>query len=136
MNKNLINKIEKSFPVYKIDGNEKQKTLYFEIGKREVLPGQFFMLNYNLSQKPFSVSSYNNGIIGFTIENRGDTSSKMINSKIGDYFGLVGPLGNHFITDKFEKYLIIGGGIGIAPLLYLTNFISKKRKKADIFFWW
>ena len=56
MNRDFLNKIEKSYPVYKIEGNEKLKTIYFKIGKREILPGQFFMLNYNLSQKPFSVS--------------------------------------------------------------------------------
>ena len=134
MNNNFLNKIEQSFPLYKIEGNEKQRTIYFKIGKKEIFPGQFFMLNYNLSQKPFSVSYYNNEIVGFTIEYRGDTSGKMIDSNTGDYFGLIGPLGNYFKLDKFENFLIIGGGIGIAPLLFLTNYIIKKRKKADIFF--
>ena len=92
------------------------------------------MLNYNLSQKPFSVSYYNNDIVGFTIEDRGETSNKMINSNIGDYFGLTGPLGSYFKMDKSEKLLLIGGGIGIAPLLYLTSYLIKKKKKADILF--
>ena len=96
MNNNISEKIERSYPICKIEGNKKQKTIYFKIGKRDILPGQFFMLNYNLSQKPFSVSYYNNGIIGFTIEDRGETSCKMINSKIGEYVGLIGPLGNFF----------------------------------------
>ena len=44
MNKEFSNKIEQSFPLYEIKGNEKQKTLYFKIGKRDILPGSFFML--------------------------------------------------------------------------------------------
>lgn len=134
MNKDFLNKIEKSHPVYKIEGNEKQKTIYFKIGKQNILPGQFYMLSYNISQKPFSVSYYNNGVVGFTIEDRGETSKKMINTAVGDYFGLTGPLGSNFKLNNYEKFLIIGGGIGIAPLLYLSNYIIKKRKKADILF--
>lgn len=134
MNNNILEKIEKSYPVYKIVGNEKQKTLYFKIGKKDILPGQFFMLNYNISQKPISVSYYDNEIIGFTIEDRGETSGKMINSKIGEFFGLIGPLGNPFEISDYKNILIIGGGIGVAPLYFLLNYILKYKKKVHAFF--
>lgn len=134
MNSNILEKIEKSYPVVKIVGNEKQKTIYFKISKRYVFPGQFFMLNYNLSQKPISVSYYNKEVIGFTIEDRGETSNKMINCRIGDYFGLMGPLGTSFNISDNKNILIIGGGIGIAPLYFLMCELLNKKKKVHALF--
>jgi dihydroorotate dehydrogenase electron transfer subunit len=53
----------------------------------------------------------------------------MVNAAPGDYFGLTGPLGNSFQIDKYEKFLVLGGGIGIAPVLYLAGYIASKNKK-------
>jgi len=128
------NLIEKSYPLIKIEGNNKQKTLYFKIGKKEVFPGQFFMIQNKSGQKPISVSYYDYNVIGFTVEDRGGCSNNMINSKPGDYFGLTGPLGTYFITDSIKCPLLIGGGIGTAPIFFLANHLSKLNIQTDVFF--
>jgi dihydroorotate dehydrogenase electron transfer subunit len=51
--------------------------------------------------------------------------------KKGDEIQVFGPLGNGFdITSLKGKIAVIGGGIGIAPLLYLTKKIGKN---SDVF---
>ncbi len=130
----ISNKIEKSYKLLESVGNSAQKTLYFRIGKRKVYPGNFFMLNYNCTQKPFSVSSYDGDVIGFTIQDRGDCSKKMISAKAGEYFGLTGPLGNSFDVGQSKNVLLIGGGIGSAPIKYLAEtFIDMNIKFSAIF---
>ncbi|HPO49957.1 MAG TPA: hypothetical protein PLO89_06485 [Spirochaetota bacterium] len=131
---NLENKIEKSYPLIKNVGNEIQRTLYFSIPKLKIVPGQFYMLNYNGRQKPFSVSHYKEGLIGFTIQDRGECSKKMLDSVEGDYFGLTGPLGKGFNSKKSEKTLLIGAGIGSAPINFLLSDIYDSGKNADVLF--
>ena len=134
----LINNIiEKSYPLLKKNGNNFRQIIHFNIEKTEIIPGQFFMLNYYGCQKPFSVFSYNkinNYIdeIGFIIEQRGECSKKIINAREGDYFGLTGPLGNGFDIKNYENYLLIGGGIGIAPILFLANYLLINKKSISI----
>jgi len=131
---NIDNKIEKSYKLVKIAGNTAQKTLYFRIGKRDISPGNFFMLNYNCAQKPFSVSGYDGDVVGFTIQDRGECSQKMINAKAGEYFGLTGPLGNNFDLSKSKNALLIGGGIGSAPIKFLAETLVKKNINFSAFF--
>lgn len=134
MSNDIKNKIEKSYNLIDIKGNEIQKTLFFNIGKKEILPGQFFMLNYNISQRPFSVSHYDGNIIGFTIMDRGECSKNMLQANIGDYFGLTGPLGSYFKIKSEKSVLLVGGGIGIAPIYFLANSFKNKNIKIDILF--
>ncbi len=127
MNNNLI---ERSYKLLDIYGSGKRRVLTFDVGiGHNILPGQFYMLNYLCNQKPFSVYAYNNNLLKFMIEDRGECSSAIINSKKGDYFGLTGPLGKGFEIGKYEKFLLISGGIGVAPVLFLTNYLLKNNKK-------
>lgn len=134
MTKMLKNKIEKSYPLIDIKGTENQKTLFFRMGNKKILPGQFFMLNYKISQRPFSVSHYNGEIVGFTIQNRGECSKMMLEAKIGEYFGLIGPLGSFFKIKNKINILLIGGGIGIAPIHFLASYLKNKNIKMSILF--
>lgn len=120
-----ISKIEYTLPVIRITGNNDQKTLFFQNKDNiRVLPGQFYMLNYKVNQKPFSVSHCNDNEIGFTIMKRGKITDEMISVKEGDFFGLTGPLGNSFTIGKENKYLLIGGGVGAAPIFYLSKYLN------------
>ena len=134
MNKQLI---EKTYPIIKIEDHNtdnQQKTFFFNIeediktNKINVLPGQFYMLRTKLGQKPISVSHFDGKVIGFTVLKRGNVTADLIdNAQIGTYVGLTGPLGNTFdISANDENILIIGGGVGIAPVYNLTKYVLEK----------
>jgi dihydroorotate dehydrogenase electron transfer subunit len=101
----------------------------------EIKPGQFFMLktldNSFLLPRPISVNDFNNNKLTFLyrVEGVGTTSISSMREK--EEIQLFGPLGNGFdITNLQGKIAVIGGGIGIAPLLYLTKKIGKN---ADVY---
>jgi dihydroorotate dehydrogenase electron transfer subunit len=129
-----VNKIEKSYALIRSEGNSQQRTLYFKTNKKNINPGQFYMLNYKNCQKPISVSHNENGVTGFTIQDRGECTGRMINAGEGEFFGLTGPLGTGFKTGDFKNILIIGGGIGTAPVYFLVDRLIKDNKKFDALF--
>ncbi|MBP5706165.1 MAG: hypothetical protein J6W76_02685, partial [Spirochaetales bacterium] len=129
---NMANiKIQRSYRLVKIEGTQLQKTLFFDVSKGGMdvpLPGQFFMLEYNGMQKPFSFSHYDGKILGITIQSRGECTQVMLAGQVGDWYGITGPLGRGFSTDG-EKILLIGGGVGTAPLYYLMTYLLEHGKQ-------
>lgn len=83
-----------------------------------------------LDQIPMSVSfaDPSNGIFGITVKELGRTTSELHKYERGRYLGIIGPLGNAFSTDA-STCILVGGGIGAAPLRFLASELSKKRKK-------
>jgi len=101
----------------------------------EVKPGQFFMLktldNSFLLPRPISVNDVCNNTIIFLYRVEGVGTTAISKMKIDEEIQVFGPLGNGFDTESLKgKIAIIGGGIGIAPLLYLTK---KLGKNADVY---
>lgn len=93
-----------------------------------VSPGKFCNIWIpKLDMKPLSISNFENNILSFTFKKVGKVTSYMYNKlKIGERLGLIGPLGNGF-TIKGKKILLIGGGIGLAPLRYLLKELALKK---------
>lgn len=101
----------------------------------EINPGQFFMLktldNSFLLPRPISVHDVNENQVEFLYRAEGVGTTKISNMKAGDELQLFGPLGNGFNLDELQgRVAVVSGGIGIAPLLYLTK---KLGNKADVF---
>ncbi len=97
--------------------------------KGEIKPGQFFMLktldNSFLLPRPISVNDLNGNIVSFLYRLEGQGTKNISNLHVNDKVQLFGPLGNGFDTDELKgKIAIIGGGIGIAPLLHLTKIVG------------
>jgi dihydroorotate dehydrogenase electron transfer subunit len=86
------------------------------------VPGQFFMLEApgRLLPRPMSVSVASEGELGFLIDPIGSGTRALCSLRPGDRIGILGPLGNGFRLDV-ERPLLVGGGIGIAPLPYLSE---------------
>jgi NAD(P)H-flavin reductase len=86
------------------------------------VPGQFFMLEApgRLLPRPMSVSVASEGELGFLIDPIGPGTRALCSLRPGDRIGILGPLGNGFRLDV-ERPLLVGGGIGIAPLPYLSE---------------
>ncbi len=94
-------------------------------------PGQFVHVkisserNYDpLLRRPFSIHDINphKGLVSLVYRVTGKGTEIMSDLKENRDINLLGPLGNGFRTDFDGKnILIIGGGMGIAPLYYLAK---------------
>lgn len=104
----------------------------------EMFPGQFVDVRVENSQttflrRPFSINDvdYENNLIYILIQIVGDGSRKLSQLKKGDKIDMVYPLGNTFTMPSAEdkEVLLIGGGVGLAPMLFLGKEISKQGLK-------
>ncbi|MEL7649514.1 MAG: dihydroorotate dehydrogenase electron transfer subunit [Sedimentibacter sp.] len=97
----------------------------------QIKPGQFFMLktldNAFLLPRPISVNDADENTVTFLYRTEGAGTTKISSLREGDELQLFGPLGNGFDTEKLNgKIAVVGGGIGIAPLLYLVKSLGKR----------
>ncbi|TML34290.1 MAG: dihydroorotate dehydrogenase electron transfer subunit [Actinobacteria bacterium] len=86
------------------------------------LPGQFFMLEApgRLLPRPMSLCLATESELAFLIDPIGPGTRALCSLELGDRLAILGPLGNGFRLDV-ERPLLVGGGIGIAPLPYLSE---------------
>ena len=86
------------------------------------VPGQFFMLEApgRLLPRPFSLCLAPSGELGFLVDPIGPGTDALCALEPGDEIGVLGPLGRGYRLDV-ERPLLVGGGIGIAPLPYLAE---------------
>ncbi len=91
------------------------------------LPGQFFMLEApgRLLPRPFSLCLAPRGELGFLVDPIGPGTRALCELEPGDDLLVLGPLGNGFAFVAFvDRPLLVGGGIGIAPLPYLSEALG------------
>src|SRR5437588_12260203 len=90
------------------------------------IPGQFFMLEApgRLLPRPMSLCLAPRGELGFLIDSIGPGTRALCGLDRGDSLAILGPLGNGFRLDV-EHPLLVGGGIGIAPLPYLSEALNR-----------
>jgi dihydroorotate dehydrogenase electron transfer subunit len=89
------------------------------------VPGQFFMLEApgRLLPRPMSLCLAPPGELGFLIDPIGPGTRALCALEAGDELYVLGPLGNGFELGM-ERPLLVGGGIGIAPLPYLSEALG------------
>ena len=89
-------------------------------------PGQFFMLAApnRVLPRPMSVCAAPAGELWFLIDAIGPGTRALCMLGQGDVVQALGPLGNGFRLDV-ERPLLVGGGIGIAPLPYLSQSLGR-----------
>lgn len=94
----------------------------------EMLPGQFVEVRVDqtpsvMLRRPISIHYYDKALneLGLLVQLVGDGTRWMATLKAGDTVNIVLPLGNGFTlpADKAVRPLLVGGGVGVAPLLYL-----------------
>jgi dihydroorotate dehydrogenase electron transfer subunit len=88
-------------------------------------PGQFFMLEApgRLLPRPMSLCFAPPGELAFLIDAIGPGTHALSALERGDQLHVLGPLGNGFDLGV-ERPLLVGGGIGIAPLPYLSEVLG------------
>jgi dihydroorotate dehydrogenase electron transfer subunit len=86
-------------------------------------------------RRPFSVYDvdYKKNHISIIVKILGRGSYKLARSKKGDIISLIYPLGQSFTYPvKTEKILLIGGGSGVAPMLFLAKESGLSKNNVDI----
>ncbi len=113
----------------------------FSINKLpDIKPGQFLQVKVNGSpetflRRPISMHDvdYDNNAIKLLIQIAGKGTEALSKLRNGDILNIIYPLGNSFSTpDVKEKVLLVGGGCGIAPLLYLGKWLKSIGIAPDI----
>ena len=99
----------------------------------EMQPGQFVQVEVPNSKstylrRPISINyvDYANNQLWLLVRKAGEGTSSLMKLAENDVVNLMLPLGNGFTIFPGETMLLIGGGVGVAPLLYL----GKKAKEA------
>lgn len=121
----IISNLEISQNIYKVSLE----------GDFEGHPGQFYMIRgWNgldpFLARPISISDLEDGKITFLYEVRGRGTHIISELKEGDKLTILGPLGNGFDLDLEGKIALVAGGVGIAPMYYLSK---RLENKADLY---
>ena len=89
------------------------------------VPGQFFMLSPpgRVLPRPMSLCLAPPGELAFLIDPIGPGTQALCSLGPGDRVDVFGPLGRGFDL-SVERPLLVGGGIGIAPLPYLAQALG------------
>jgi dihydroorotate dehydrogenase electron transfer subunit len=102
----------------------------------EASPGQFVMVRCGretILPRPFSIHRVAGGqaALLFSIVGRG---TRWLAHKVkGDTLDVFGPLGNGFRLEPAAKnVLLVAGGIGIAPLVFLAEVAARQGKKVTV----
>jgi NAD(P)H-flavin reductase len=90
------------------------------------VPGQFFMLEApgRLLPRALSLCLAPRGELAFLLESVGPGTEALCALEPGERIHVFGPLGNGFRLDV-ERPLLVGGGIGMAPLPFLAEQIGR-----------
>ena len=104
----------------------------------EMLPGQFAEIridgsNTTFLRRPISINYVDRKTneLWFLVQLVGDGTRKLATVKQGDIVNVVLPLGNGFTVPETTEtnVLLVGGGVGTAPMLYLGEALLKKGIK-------
>jgi dihydroorotate dehydrogenase electron transfer subunit len=98
-----------------------------------ILPGQFVQVKVEDSpntflRRPISVYdvNYSNQTITLLIKIAGDGSRQLSKLDKGEELNIIYPLGNSFSKPPDNRVLLIGGGTGVAPLLFLGKYLMQQ----------
>lgn len=84
-------------------------------------------------RRPISVNfvDYDKHELWLLVRNAGEGTRHLIESQPGDYYNVMYPLGNTFSMPKRKDAttLLVGGGVGVAPLLYFGKILKEQGFK-------
>ena len=100
----------------------------------DMLPGQFVQVLIENSpttflRRPISVNFVDKkrGELWLLVQIKGEGTQRLSNLEPGDILNVLLPLGNGFtMPQQEESILLVGGGVGVAPLLFFGMLLKEK----------
>jgi dihydroorotate dehydrogenase electron transfer subunit len=103
-------------------------------------PGQFVNIKASeqtdpLLRRPFSVYQTDNGNVEIIFNVIGKGTDLLHRVREGEKIDVLGPLGKGYRYDgpSLETAVLIGGGLGVAPLPILTSYLKRSNKSVVTF---
>jgi sulfhydrogenase subunit gamma (sulfur reductase) len=102
-------------------------------------PGQFaFVSAFGVGEAPFGIANIpqpGSTILDFAVNRLGSVTTELHELGVGDMVGVRGPMGNGFPMEKFKgkNLVVIGGGIGGAPLRPVIQAVMANRQDYGFF---
>ncbi len=72
-------------------------------------------------RRPISICDADESSLRLVFQVKGEGTRVMSEMKTGDEVEILAPLGHGFEIEKGKKYCLIGGGIGVPPMLYTAK---------------
>lgn len=98
-----------------------------------IFPGQFVQVEVSGSKttflrRPISVNfvDYEAGQLWLLTRNAGNGTKALISTPKGSVINILLPLGKGFTVSGGGRVLLVGGGVGVAPLLYLGKILQEQ----------
>jgi dihydroorotate dehydrogenase electron transfer subunit len=102
------------------------------------LPGQFVMVQIGTGQdpllrRPFSIhQTSREGTLQILFKVVGRGTELLAQCRVGEQLSLLGPLGKGFVLSEPGKACLVGGGMGIAPMLFLAGRFQQQSKQGVV----
>jgi dihydroorotate dehydrogenase electron transfer subunit len=75
---------------------------------------------------------YSKNTFRLLIQIKGEGTRRLSLLKPGDSLNVMYPLGNSFSIPSTKDVLLVGGGCGVAPLLFLAQFLNQRQVRPSI----
>jgi dihydroorotate dehydrogenase electron transfer subunit len=106
----------------------------------QLKPGQFVQARVDGSpetflRRPLSIHdvNYESNTLKLLIQVAGKGTERLSQLEPGDNLNIIYPLGNHFsLPRRDSKILLVGGGCGVAPLLFLGKYLKSEGFDLEI----
>lgn len=128
----------------KLVSNERISQTYYRIAfecreiAEEARPGQFLMVRLlepaweHMLSRPFSFCDVSGERIELLFNVVGKGTQSLSETKTGAGFEIIGPLGNGFSFEAVSDAILVGGGMGIAPLPFLASELRKSKNSVEM----
>jgi len=105
-------------------------------------PGHFMMVKAQqydylydpLLRRPFGVCDIERGRFKILYVLIGKGTNLLSQVKVGSYIEFSEPLGNTFNFNNEKTVALVGGGVGIAPLLFLAKYLYNQDVLVDLYY--
>lgn len=116
---------------YKFDGGQYILTLSSAEIASETKPGQFVHISVSDAlpmRRPISIMSVDteNETFDLLYKNVGEGTRQLSERKIGEFLSVIGPIGVGFELTNNKRPLLIGGGVGMPPMVAIAQQLQNE----------